>query len=211
MKNIMTAPRSTLNPLRLTLALLLFGLGGVSLAQNLLYTPSAISWRDNYTGGGGCLFTTTTSGSVVVSHLGYYSTNTASGLATSHYVGVYSGSLTSPTLLAQVTVPAGKSAYYYNNFYWVQLDPPLLLSANTAYIVSALSYNADGDWWGDSQTPASWNSYFIGSQATSSRYSVYPPGATTWPQTSFTKLSNNKTYVLEGCWPTSRKARPRSR
>ena len=38
MKNIMNNPCSTLNPLRLTIALLLFGLGGVSYAQYQLYT-----------------------------------------------------------------------------------------------------------------------------------------------------------------------------
>ena len=42
----------------------------------------------------------------------------------------------------------------HGKFYWVQLDPPLLLSSNTAYYVAALPTSGDGDWWGDSYTPS---------------------------------------------------------
>jgi hypothetical protein len=157
-------------------------------------TKAGGNFRDNYSGGSGCKFTSTASGSVVVSHLGYFSTNTVRGLAQSHYVGIYSSS---PQLLAQVTVPAGTGSYYYNDFYWVQLDPPLLLQPNTVYYCAALPISGDNDWWGDSYT-ATWNSYFIGSQATTTRLTAYGPGGTTWPIASFSTFGNNTTYCVEG-------------
>ncbi|HVM49497.1 MAG TPA: LamG-like jellyroll fold domain-containing protein [Candidatus Acidoferrum sp.] len=199
MKTTVTPSPRPLNILRFVLAGFMLTGAGLCQAQQVLHTnPGTPSWRDNYSGGSGCLFTTTaTAGGVVVSHLGYYSTNTTRGLATNHFVGVYSGSLTSPQLLGQVTVPAGNGAYYYNSMYWVQLDPPLQLSSSTAYIVATLPYNGDGDWWGNNFTPT-WNSYFIGSQGTTTRYYVYGPGGTTWPVASFTKVSNNQDYCVEG-------------
>jgi hypothetical protein len=186
--------RSILKALCLVSAAALLGIPGLSSAEQYLYSlPVSPAWRDNYTGGSGCLFTVG-SANVIVSHLGYYSTNTATGLQTSHPVGVYDSTV---HLLGQVTVPAGKSAYYLNKFYWVQLDPPLLLSANTAYYVAALPYSGDGDWWGDSFTP-SWYSWIVGSQASTTRQTAYAPGGTTWPVTSFSTFGNNTTYLLEG-------------
>src|ERR1035441_7652749 len=71
--------------------------------QTLYQTPGSPTWRDNYTGGTGCKFTVGPS-NVVVSHLGYFSTNTLTGLGSNHFVGIYSSSV---KLLAQVVIPAG--------------------------------------------------------------------------------------------------------
>jgi hypothetical protein len=189
--------RSILKALCLVSAAALLGIPGLSSAQQYLYSiPLGKTWRDNYTGGSGCLFTVGSS-NVVVSHLGYFSTNTATGLQISHPVGVYDSSV---HLLGQVTVPAGKSAYFTASpsFYWMQLDPPLLLSSNTTYYVATLPQSGDGDWWGDSTAPAGWNAYFVGTQATTTRQTAYAPGGTTWPVTSFSTFGNNTTYLLEG-------------
>lgn len=162
--------------------------------QTLYSTPGSPSWRDNYTGGSGCRFTVGSS-NVVVSHLGYFSTNTVSGLAVSHYVGIYSSSA---QLLAQVTVPAGMGADAYTNlFYWMPLDPPFLLSSNTTYYVAALPYSGDGDVWGDSFT-ATWNTFFVGGTAASTRATAYGPGSSTWPIPSFSTFGSGSTYCVEG-------------
>jgi hypothetical protein len=189
--------RRTFHTLCLVSAVALFAMPGLSSAQQYLYSlplPGAITNRDDYTGGSGCRFTVG-SANVVVSHLGYYSTNTVTGLQASHPVGVYDSNV---HLLGQVTIPSGKTAYYLNKFYWVQLDPPLLLSANTVYYVAALPYSGDGDWWGNSTAPAGWGSWIVGSQASSTRLTAYASGGTTWPVTSFTTFGNNTTYLLEG-------------
>jgi len=165
------------------------------LTQTLYATNGASTWRDNYSGGTGCKFTVGSS-NVIVSHLGYFSTNVVSGLASDHYVGVY-GSGSGTPLLGQVVVPAGTGAYYTNAFYWVQLDPPLLLGANTAYYVAALPYNGDGDWWLDSFS-ATFNSYFVGATAASTRQTAYGPGGTTWPIPSFSTFGSGSTYCAEG-------------
>ena len=163
-------------------------------AQTLYATPGTPSWRDNYTGGSGCQFTVGSS-NVVVSHLGYFSTNTVTGLNSNHYVGIFNSS---KQLVAQVIVPAGTGAdYYTNDFYWMPLDPPFLLSSNTVYYVAALPYNGDGDFWGDSFSPT-WNSFFIGSQATTTRHTAYGPGVATWPPSTFSTFGNNSTYCVEG-------------
>src|ERR1039458_5457145 len=92
--------RRTLHTLRLVSAVAFFATPGLSSAQQYLYSyPISPTWRDNYTGGSGCRFTVGST-NVVVSHLGYYSTNTATGLQTSHPVGVYDSNV---HLLGQVT------------------------------------------------------------------------------------------------------------
>src|SRR5665213_1094073 len=163
----------------------------------MLYAPPASpTWRDNYTGGSGCQFTTGSS-NVIVSHLGFFSTNNISGLATNHYVGVY-GTGSGFPLLGQVIVPAGTTAYYTNSFYWMPLNPPLLLNSNTAYYVAALPASGDGDYWGDSFS-ATFNSWFVGTQAPATQKTAYGPGGTTtWPITGFSTFGSGTTYCVEG-------------
>lgn len=178
---------------------ILIGFPAASHAQltQMLYTPPASpTYRDNYTGGTGCKFEVGSS-NVVVSHLGFFSTNNITGLATNHYVGVY-GTGSGTPLLGQVIVPAGTSAYYTNNFYWMPLDPPLLLASNTSYYVAALPYSGDGDSWGDSAT-VTFNSWFVGTQAASTQSSAYGPGGnTTWPIPGFSTFGSGTSYSLEG-------------
>src|SRR5208282_4896891 len=130
-------------------------------STNLLYTAPSSGARDNYGGAVGCEFQVGSS-NVVVSHLGYFSTNTTSGLNISHPVGILAASFSShPPLLGSVTVPAGTSAFWMSNYYWVQLNPPLLLNSNTSYFLAAVPTSGDGDAWPDLFTPT-WNPYFIG-------------------------------------------------
>ncbi|MGH7977875.1 MAG: LamG-like jellyroll fold domain-containing protein, partial [Limisphaerales bacterium] len=131
----------------------------------------------------------------VVSHLGYYSTNAVSGLATSHYVGIYNSDLANPMLLAQVDIPAGTAAdVYTNGYYWVHLDPPLLLSSNTKYVLAGLAEINDGDNWVNLFSPT-WNAWFVGGQTGTTRAAVYGPGDGSWPpSTGFSQNGNNNTY-----------------
>src|SRR5208282_4547120 len=169
--------------------------GQGQVTQILYSTNNATSWRDNYTGGTGCKFTVGSS-NVIVSHLGYFCSNSVVGLVTNHYVGVY-GTGSGTPLLGQVIVPAGAGAYYTNGYFWVQLIPPLLLSANTAYYVAALPYNGDGDLWLDSFT-ATFNTYFVGATAASTRASAYGPGNASWPIPSFSTFGSSSTYCIQG-------------
>src|ERR1035438_6611296 len=102
-KNVLFTPAQTArNTLRWVIAGLLCGLAASSHAQltTVLYqTPSITAssaggkFRNNNNGGVGCGFTVNSSANVLVSHLGFFSTNKVAGLSTSYYVGVYGGTL----------------------------------------------------------------------------------------------------------------------
>lgn len=178
-------------------------ISALAQVQTLYDTPGTPTWRDNYTGGSGCLFTVGPT-NVVVSHLGFFQSNAISsasviaggGLNTNHYVGIYSHT-TPPQLLAQVIVPAGTSAdYFTNQFCWMPLDPPFLLISNTSYYVAAMPYNGDGDLWGDSFS-ATFNPYFVGTGVTTVE-TAYGPGNNTWPIPGFSLFGSNTTYCCEG-------------
>ena len=167
--------------------------------ETLYSTPSTFSARDNYNGASGCRFTVGPT-NVVVSHLGYFSTNALyGGLATSHNVAIFTGNGANPQILGQVVVPAGNTALYTNDFYWVQLNPPLLLASNTTYFVAAQTDSGDGDIWGDSYT-ANWNSFFVGgtTSTTNAPETAYGPGTTVWPPTQLSTFGSNTTYCIEG-------------
>jgi hypothetical protein len=166
--------------------------------ETLYSTPGTISARDNYNGAVGCRFTTGPT-NVVVTHLGYFSTNGVSGLATTHNVGIFTGPGSSPQIVGQVVVPSGTSALYTNGFYWVQLNPPLLLSSNTSYFVEGQAGSGDGDTWGDAQT-VFWNPFFVGgtTATTNAPQQAYGPGVTVWPPTSLSPGGSNSTYVVAG-------------
>ena len=169
--------------------------GPAQEAQILYSTPTSPA-RDNYSGAVGCQFQAGAS-NVVVSHLGFFDHNGAggAGLAVDHNVGLFSSSLSSPSVLGQVVVPAGTSAYFTNGFRWMPLDPPLLLASNTAYLVAGVVSNADGDIWQDAFAPT-WNTYFVGNTATTTRHALYGPGGTpiVWPPPSLSQNGNNNTY-----------------
>jgi hypothetical protein len=116
---------------------------------------------------------------------------TSSGLTVSHIAGVMNTSL---SVLGQVTVPAGTGAYFTNGFWWMPLDPPLLLSANGTYNLGGMVGSGDGDGWQDAFSPT-WNTFFIGSAATTTRHAMYGPGGSVvWPPATFSQNGNNNTY-----------------
>lgn len=166
-----------------------------ALAQvtQMLHSTPTSGARDDYNGVVGCQFQVGAT-NVIVSHVGVFDLNN-DGLTVSHQAGVFSSSLSSPTLVGQVVVPAGTSAYLTNGFRWMPLDPPLLLSSNTTYLVGGVVGISDGDGWQDAFAPT-WNAWFIGSAATTTRHALYGPGGTpiAWPPPYLSQSGNNNTY-----------------
>jgi hypothetical protein len=104
---------------------------------------------------------------------------------------------TSYNLLGGVVVPAGASAYLTNSYWWMPLDPPLLLQANTSYYLASVV--GPNDQWPDAYTPTSWNAWFVGSTASSTRHAEYGPGyaaglTPAWPPPYMSDNGNNTTY-----------------
>ncbi len=182
-------------PLCLAAAGLLAGGANPSSAQvtEMLHTSTTGS-RDNYTGAIGCEFKVGPT-NVVVSHVGVYDPSSGAGLMVSHQAGILDANIAAPTLLGGVVVPAGTSAYLTNGFWWMPLDPPLLLQSNTTYSLASMVGSGDGDGWPDLYTPASWNSWFVGAAASSTRHALYGPGGNTeWPPSYMIQNGNNNTY-----------------
>jgi hypothetical protein len=176
----------------LLLTLCMAGFAGASLAQvtEMLHTTPDNPARDNYTGGLGCQFRVGSS-NVIVSHLGVFDLND-DGLAIDHNAGIFNGS--GSVLLDTVVVPAGTGGYLTNGFRWAPLDPPVLLNANTTYLVAGSVVTSDGDPWQDAFSPT-WNPVFVGTNAGTTRHAMYGPGGTTaWPPPSFSQNGNNNTY-----------------
>jgi len=193
----MSTIRNTSAALRLLAAGILCGAAASSQAQptNLLYTPTTNGLRDSYTAGVGCEFQVGSS-NVIVSHLGYFGMDTNNGLSIAHPVGIMTAKLSGPALLGQVTVPAGTNSYWASNYFWVQLDPPLLLSSNTQYLLAGLPEQNSVDLWPDAFTPT-WNPAIIGTSATTTRHAIYAPNnaaGTQMPPVSFSQNGNNNTY-----------------
>src|ERR1039458_7561584 len=80
----------------------------------MLYSTPPSPTRDNYSGVVGCQFQVGAT-NVIVSHLGVFDLNN-DGLAVSHNAALFSSSLTSTSVLGQVVVPAGTTAYLANGF-----------------------------------------------------------------------------------------------
>ena len=137
--------------------------------------------RDNYTGVIGGSFKVGNNNSLL-SHLGFYATNSA-GLKISHNVGIFNSG---GTLLGAVTVPAGSGALVTNGYSWTALNPPLLLTNNTTFIVAAYVSNLDGDVWPDQTTYTNWNAHFVGTNTwggsgTNNYQCYYSAGGAAWP------------------------------
>jgi hypothetical protein len=192
----MNTQRYPLTALRLLVAGILCGAAASSQAQptNLLYTPTTAGLRSNYTAAVGCEFQVGSS-NVIVSHLGYFGMDTNNGLNTAHGVGIMGLPISAPVLLGQVTVPAGAGSYWASNYFWVQLDPPLILSSNTQYFQAGLPEgSANLDLWPDAFTPT-WNTAIVGTTATTTRHAVYAPNTgAVLPPASFSQNGNNNTY-----------------
>ncbi|HEU5123948.1 MAG TPA: LamG-like jellyroll fold domain-containing protein [Verrucomicrobiae bacterium] len=131
--------------------------------------------RDNYTGTIGGSFQVGAT-PVPVTHLGYYDMNN-DGLNQSHRVGIWPAN-GGATPIASVTVPAGTGALFTNGYRWVALSTPILLNANTTYILGAEVANLSGDGFPDNYQPLSWNPFFVGNNGFDTRQSRYG-GA--WP------------------------------
>jgi len=90
-------------------------------------------------------------------------------------LGLYLWNNGSPQLLGWTTVTAGTPTNSeINGYFWAPLNPPLLLSNNTQYLMSAQTFSGVDD-WGGLTAATNLNSYF----ATS--VSAYYLNGTTWP------------------------------
>ena len=163
------------------------------VTQMLHDSPAPPSLRTAYNGTVGCKFQVGPT-NVVVSHVGVYDPSSGAGLNDSYQAGVMD---TSYNLLGGVVVPAGASAYLTNSYWWMPLDPPLLLQANTSYYLASVV--GPDDQWPDAYTPASWNAWFVGSTAGSTRVAQYGPGyapgvTPPWPPPYMSPNGNNNTY-----------------
>ncbi len=161
----------------------------VSAQTTQLFHETVASSRDNYTGVVGCKFRVGSS-NVVVSHLGIYNAS-GTGLSVSHHAGIFNGAGSS--LLGSVAAASATVYYLTNSYQWIQLDPPLLLSSNTTYIVASDVFNGDGDAWADANSYTSWNSYFIGTNASSSQ-NAYSTGGASWPTPPTGFFSSGQSY-----------------
>ncbi|HYG25070.1 MAG TPA: LamG-like jellyroll fold domain-containing protein [Verrucomicrobiae bacterium] len=144
--------------------------------------------RDNYSGTIGGSFQVGGT-DVPVTHLGYYDLN-HDGLNQAHQVGIWPVS-GGATPIASVTVPAGAGAFLTNGYRWIALDSPVLLRANTTYILGAEVTSGSGDGFPDNFPPLLWNPFFVGSNGYDTRLSRYG-GA--WPNAPTTGNQINGIY-----------------
>ena len=160
------------------------------VAAQFLYETQA-GTRNDYDGTIGTVFQTGAA-NVPVTHLGFYDQD-ADGLYVAHNVGIFTAD--GSTLLASVQVPAGADANLVNGYRWVALDPPLVLSGNTSYLLAAEVLFGDGDGWVDLFEPQSWNSFYLGANGPTTRYAVW--GAQ-WPAAPVNPLAANSSYGAAG-------------
>ncbi|HWX22389.1 MAG TPA: LamG-like jellyroll fold domain-containing protein, partial [Candidatus Binatia bacterium] len=160
-----------------------------SVSQTLF--PSVFGARDNYSGLLGGIFLIGSS-PALVTHLGYYCTNGQS-LNQNHHVGIFS--LTDGTVpLASVLVPAGPQTNIVDNYSYIPLDTPVVLAANTPYILSGEVSTSSGDPWPDLFVPTPWNSYYVGGNAGGTRAALYSGGADVWPLAPYNLNGVNNLY-----------------
>ncbi len=146
--------------------------------------------RDNYTGVIGCEFKVGST-NVVVSHLGVYDNN-GDGLSSPHAAGIFNSS--GSAVVGQANFAAGTEAYLTNSVRWMPLDPPLLLLANTVYVLGSDVINGSGDPWLDSTTFTNWNSWFLGSNGATTRKTHYSAGGVSWPTFPASSFGSDSTY-----------------
>lgn len=133
----------------------------VALPQEFLHGCNTNLSQNSFGGLVGGQFTVGSS-PVTVTHLGYYApTNqytdaTDCNLTSSHRVGIFNAAGTK--LLGYVTVPSGTSPVI-NGYIWQPLQPALVLSNNTQYLLAAEVFNAT-DPWGNAYTIPDLNPYF---------------------------------------------------
>lgn len=62
-----------------------------------------------------------------------------------------------------------RGGYLTNGYRYIALNPALVLTTNTAYILEAQVFSASGDGWPDVSIPGSWNPYFVGTNGPTTR------------------------------------------
>ena len=171
---------------------LFLGAAFTSLAQvnQPLHETRANALRDNYTGTLGCVFRVGSS-NVVVSHLGIYNAGGA-GLTITHSAGVFNSSGSS--LLGSVTAASATVYYFTNDYQWLPLNPPLLLSANTTYLIASDVVSGSGDSWNDATAQTNWNTYFVGTNVASTRQTRYSALGAIWPTPPLSGFGSGNTY-----------------
>jgi hypothetical protein len=151
----------------------------LALPQQILHGYNTNLSQNSFSGMVGGRFTVGNS-PVLVTHLGYYApTNqytdaTDCNLTQSHRVGIFDAS--GATLLGYTTVPAGVSPVV-NGYIWAPLDPPLVLSNNTQYLLATEVFSGV-DPWGNTYTIPDLNPYFATTCAATYWGAAWPGGGT---------------------------------
>ncbi|HEY1788294.1 MAG TPA: hypothetical protein VGJ73_09075 [Verrucomicrobiae bacterium] len=152
-------------------------LPNLALPQEFLHGCNTNLSQNSFAGLVGGQFTVGSS-SVTVTHLGYYApTNqytdaTDCNLTSSHRVGIFNAAGT--TLIGYVTVPSGTSPVV-NGYIWEPLQPALVLSNNTQYLLAAEVFSAT-DPWGNTYTVPDLNPYFASACDASYWGAAWPGG-----------------------------------
>ena len=165
---------------RFCLALvLLLGAASPALAQTMevLHTTSDAGLRDDFAGVVGGIFEVGAT-NVTVSHLGFYDSG-GDGLAADHHVGLWTED--GSTLMGSVLATNGVDVLLTNGYRWVALDAPLMLFANTSYVLGAEVGSGDGDEWSDygATNDWNWNPMYVGTNGAATRDARY--GYSAWP------------------------------
>ncbi|HSU57660.1 MAG TPA: LamG-like jellyroll fold domain-containing protein [Candidatus Dormibacteraeota bacterium] len=152
--------------------------------------PTTTAGRNNFTGSVGGFFQTSAAGAVVT-HLGFYDLN-QDGLNRTHNVGIYN----SNTLVVSVLLPAGNdpSTIIYNGYRYIALPTPFVLAPNVTYTLMGEVFNGDGDYWPDIFAPGQWNTFFVGTNAFSTRAGRWQQNAP-WPTPPNNTAALNSRYA----------------
>jgi hypothetical protein len=112
---------------------------------------------------------------VLVTHLGYYANTNgpAATLSVDHIVTIYSGDGT--VVIGAADIAAGTYPVT-NGYVWTNLNPPVVLSNNTPYILAAQTF-AGEDIWGNTYVVPDFNPYFTTIGDVSSSKFTYIPGS----------------------------------
>ena len=147
----------------------------LALPQQVLHGARANNATNGATGSVGGQFTVRNS-PVTVTHLGYYASQftdaykTNATLTLDHRVAIFSAD--TKVLYGSVTVLAGTHDVV-NGYMWAPLDPPLILSANTQYMLVAEVFNGS-DPWGDTYAIPDLNPYFA-TACDATYWGAWPP------------------------------------
>lgn len=119
---------------------------------------------------------------VLATHLGYYAEGlinlSQAALTDNHRLSIYLWNGGSPQLLGYTLVTSGTLASsQINGYLWAPLNPPLVLTAGTQYLVTAETTN-NADAWGDIYGVPDLNPYFASSVSAVSGSAGWPSAPT---------------------------------